>query len=706
MKKKWGIVILAAVLTAVFLAAGSSGIKRVPYDGSRFVLTEQELREEIWLLQISGEHSTVPSDVWLFYLTISDDVPVCLYLLDSYKGALYINGEKAVQQDMLLGNIVMLPAGCTQYKIELRPAADHFLYMTRNYIYVGTQSHIWENMRQTQWRQGMFAGLFFFSALFALTLFMWKRSETYLIFYVVHALIVLVLSVRSELASAQFLFLEWCRGAYRLLLSVRGAEGILQSAYILLTSWVHARLYRAFVDDSIGGVSYFRYLQRIFALLAAASVLLGPALNVFFISHFFYFCVYLGEGYVLLHNPSVIGQKSFRYVLLAAWSTSFSFWLVRAANNLGIFPYPYSVSSYIALSYTIGFLFCISGKFSLKFVQADLLQRETAQMNEHLENLVEQRTEDLKETCERLEQVQQAKNQFISNIIHNLKTPLFSVQGYAELIEEQWEQDADRTREYAGVIRRNMEYVQGMIRQLSLFNRLEEGRIIFHRAAFDWNGMIRRSLEGVEIQRKEKNISIRTESEEERILCDGDELYLRQAVQCVLDNAIRHSAFGGQIHIKSRANGQGAAVAIRVINLGGNILTIGGKADGTPWQIGLQYPVGDRAKREKYWGLLHSRDNSIVTSGCYERGFWRDGTWYHHILDPRSGMPVQNRVLSVTVRTKDSFLADAVTTPLLILGERKGMELAERYGVEVVYYLQNNEIVYTRGTELMLVREE
>ena len=42
MKKKWGIVILAAVLTAVFLAAGSSGIKRVPYDGSRFVLTEQE----------------------------------------------------------------------------------------------------------------------------------------------------------------------------------------------------------------------------------------------------------------------------------------------------------------------------------------------------------------------------------------------------------------------------------------------------------------------------------------------------------------------------------------------------------------------------------------------------------------------------------------------------------------------------------------
>lgn len=142
-----------------------------------------------------------------------------------------------------------------------------------------------------------------------------------------------------------------------------------------------------------------------------------------------------------------------------------------------------------------------------------------------------------------------------------------------------------------------------------------------------------------------------------------------------------------------------------VINLGGNILTIGSKADGTPWQIGLQYPVGDRAKREKYWGLLHSRDNSIVTSGCYERGFWRDGTWYHHILDPRSGMPVQNRVLSVTVRTKDSFLADAVTTPLLILGEREGMELAERYGVEVVYYLKNNEIVYTRGTELMLVRE-
>ena len=143
-----------------------------------------------------------------------------------------------------------------------------------------------------------------------------------------------------------------------------------------------------------------------------------------------------------------------------------------------------------------------------------------------------------------------------------------------------------------------------------------------------------------------------------------------------------------------------------VINLGGNVLTIGAREDGAPWQIGLQYPVKDRSKRMKYWAMLESRDDSIVTSGCYERGFERAGKWYHHILDPRTGQPVQNDVLSVTVQTRSSFLADALTTPLFILGEKAGMELAARCGAEVAYYLRGDEILYSRGMNLAFVRED
>lgn len=143
-----------------------------------------------------------------------------------------------------------------------------------------------------------------------------------------------------------------------------------------------------------------------------------------------------------------------------------------------------------------------------------------------------------------------------------------------------------------------------------------------------------------------------------------------------------------------------------VINLGGNVLTIGQREDGSPWQIGLQYPVKDRSKRMKYWAMLESSDDSIVTSGCYERGFERDGRWYHHILDPRTGHPVQNEVLSVTVQTKSSFLADALTTPLFILGEKAGMELAARCGAQVIYYLRGDEILYSRGMDLTFVRED
>ena len=134
-----------------------------------------------------------------------------------------------------------------------------------------------------------------------------------------------------------------------------------------------------------------------------------------------------------------------------------------------------------------------------------------------------------------------------------------------------------------------------------------------------------------------------------------------------------------------------------LINLGGNILTIGGKPDGSDWSIGLQLPVLDRKRREEFWGVLPSRDNAVVTSGSYERGFLLNGIWYHHILDPRSGMPSGNGVLSVTVCAPTAFLADALSTPLFLLGPEKGVTLAEKYRVFAVYYMEDQRVLCCNG---------
>ena len=139
-----------------------------------------------------------------------------------------------------------------------------------------------------------------------------------------------------------------------------------------------------------------------------------------------------------------------------------------------------------------------------------------------------------------------------------------------------------------------------------------------------------------------------------------------------------------------------------LINLGGNIAAIGQKPDGNRWKVGLQIPFIERSHRDSFWSVMDCINESVVTSGSYERGFYQDGRWYHHIIDPETGMPVDNDILSVTVCAKSSFLADALTTPMFLLGEREGMDLADRYGVDAAYYLRDDRIITNAGMKKRL----
>ena len=108
-----------------------------------------------------------------------------------------------------------------------------------------------------------------------------------------------------------------------------------------------------------------------------------------------------------------------------------------------------------------------------------------------------------------------------------------------------------------------------------------------------------------------------------------------------------------------------AGVEQALLDLGGNILALGTKADGSPWQIGLRNPAG-----EGIIGRLSARDEAVVTSGSYERSFQDDtGRSYGHILDPASGRPVENSLLSVTVVGREGLLCDGLSTALFVMGE-------------------------------------
>jgi thiamine biosynthesis lipoprotein len=118
------------------------------------------------------------------------------------------------------------------------------------------------------------------------------------------------------------------------------------------------------------------------------------------------------------------------------------------------------------------------------------------------------------------------------------------------------------------------------------------------------------------------------------------------------------------------------------INMGGNVVTIGTKPNGDPWTIGVRDPNGAPDESEE---VLSVTDGAVVTSGTYERGFTRDGVRYHHILDPKTGMPVQNGLASVTIIGTRSDLCDALSTACFVLGEEASKPLLDRYGVSAVF---------------------
>lgn len=130
-----------------------------------------------------------------------------------------------------------------------------------------------------------------------------------------------------------------------------------------------------------------------------------------------------------------------------------------------------------------------------------------------------------------------------------------------------------------------------------------------------------------------------------------------------------------------------------MINLGGNVLAIGKKPDGSDYNIGIQKPfdtTGDPITSAKI------ADQSVVTSGDYQRYFKKNGKIYHHILNPSTGYPYDNGLSSVTIITDSSVNADALSTTCFALGLDDGMKLVNNTDhVEAVFITSDDKLHYS-----------
>ena len=132
-----------------------------------------------------------------------------------------------------------------------------------------------------------------------------------------------------------------------------------------------------------------------------------------------------------------------------------------------------------------------------------------------------------------------------------------------------------------------------------------------------------------------------------------------------------------------------------IVDLGRNLVTMGSKPDGSPYRIGVHDPFGGE---EDYLAILEISGESVVTAGDYERFFVHEGVRYHHILDPFTGFPADAGLSAVTIVTLCSADADALATACMLLGEEKGLALAEGLeGVEAIFARTDGTCAETTG---------
>lgn len=127
-----------------------------------------------------------------------------------------------------------------------------------------------------------------------------------------------------------------------------------------------------------------------------------------------------------------------------------------------------------------------------------------------------------------------------------------------------------------------------------------------------------------------------------------------------------------------------------VVSVGGSVLLYGKGS----FNVGVRDPWGEAGRSVM---TVKLGAGCVSTSGSYERCFEQGGKRYHHILDPDTGLPVENGLVSVTVISDSGLLSDALSTACFVLGAEGGAKLAAKYGCEAIFITEDKKVICTDG---------
>lgn len=158
------------------------------------------------------------------------------------------------------------------------------------------------------------------------------------------------------------------------------------------------------------------------------------------------------------------------------------------------------------------------------------------------------------------------------------------------------------------------------------------------------------------------------------VIIDGNKVKVKNPKTKLDLGAVAKGYISGKMAEQLKSEG----VEHALINLGGNVVTIGSKVDGSVWKIGIREPKKDASK---VIGAISVKEKVVITSGVYERMFKLGGKRYHHILNPKTGYPIDSNLIGVTLITSidNAGECDAYSTTCLLLGKDRGAEFIKKH---------------------------
>ena len=133
---------------------------------------------------------------------------------------------------------------------------------------------------------------------------------------------------------------------------------------------------------------------------------------------------------------------------------------------------------------------------------------------------------------------------------------------------------------------------------------------------------------------------------------------------------------------------QATGIQNYMVEVGGEMRLKGLNREGVPWRIAIEKPTVDSRGIQE---IIEPGDMAVATSGDYRNYFESNGVRYSHIIDPKTGKPINHKVVSVTVLDKSSMTADGLATGLMVLGEERGMQIANDNNIPVFMIVKTKD---------------